>query len=181
LNVLICWLGNADIDNYEKNEQASLSTIMLQGKDTFDEVHVLDNQFIEKWKYYKEWLCNLMEAEKKDIPIFEYYDCKGINVINFHDIYKSISPVIKKLHDKYYNITINFTGGTPAMSAISAILGYGVYDVKIIQTSRGDKENGTPGGFINAFDEMINSFLDEGFNSEKSILPIGTDNNIIDG
>jgi len=136
LNSLISWLGTKDCENYLKDEHASISTILVYGTQSYDEIHILDNRYQKERNGYKKWLCKKLTQEKKQIPEFVFHDAKIKSPIDFKTISSTLNPLLKKLSDLGHSISINFTSGTPAMSSISALLGYGIYNnVQLIQTN----------------------------------------------
>tara|TARA_Y100000590_G_scaffold429904_1_gene542944 strand:+ start:5307 stop:6824 length:1518 start_codon:yes stop_codon:yes gene_type:complete len=140
-HTFLSWIGQADIDNSKKNEDASISTILNAEKELFDEILLLGNLSSKK-------------ASRKDYQDFVKWINKRCSLINsavFCEIrknqlsdptnHKNIKDVIEKeLSKRERNeITFNLTSGTPAMHAVMMALGRTKYNAHLLQASEGKK------------------------------------------
>ena len=136
MNVLFTWFGNTDHNNFLNDKHASISTILTNNQQQFDEVHILDNQFKNDWTKYKQWLAKKLEEKEYPIPKIKFHQAKLKSPVDFKSIAENLNPLLEEYSKEGASIAINFTSGTPAMSSVSALLGYGVYNVQLIQTTR---------------------------------------------
>lgn len=123
MKTLFTWLGKTDIENMEEETNAAISSIALKSKDPFDKIVIVSNTWDEKWHRYEKWL------KKKLAFAHRPYEDVSVNrvfiasPIDYDSISKESQKWINKLSSECESLYINLTSGTPAMSAVSIILG----------------------------------------------------------
>lgn len=134
--ILLCWLGNNDLKAAgllpKDQSDRSVGPIAeaLQNM-SFDQLHLLCNQKGEAIEGYQKWL-----GERNDIEILSK-DISLSSPIHFGDIYSAVDSYLTVLLSvENQEVTIHLSPGTPAMTAVSILLGKTKYDTKFIQSSK---------------------------------------------
>ncbi|MGO1297138.1 MAG: sigma-54 interaction domain-containing protein [Vibrio sp.] len=131
---LLSWLGRTDLDRAKDDRLASIATIALRGS-VLDEVIILASTWEDEWHDYKDWLkkkLTLAGRSKTSVVIQRVRLHSPID-------YSSITKVMHKQLDTVYSnsdkVYLNLTSGTPAMAAVSVLLGKGRVKCQLVQTS----------------------------------------------
>ena len=132
-SIFVSWVGKADCDSASTLEEPGPLHRILQCE-AFDEVHLLSS--------YPEQQTEKMLALAKSLSgNLELHHVTLQSPIHFGDIYQALNSVLKALAHKYSDahFTIQLTSGTPAMAAVSILVGKTQYAARFLQVSR---ENG---------------------------------------
>jgi transcriptional regulator with PAS, ATPase and Fis domain len=122
----------------EEDKFGALASIAITGTTSFDEIIILANAWDEKWHSYTDWLNKKLAIAGRPFG-FKVHRANLISPIDYDSITKVTHKWLEKLSIDENQVYINLSSGTPAMTAVSVLLGEGVYDCKFFQTS---KENG---------------------------------------
>jgi len=135
MNILFTWLGKTDIDNMKLDKNAAVSSIATKSTRHFDKVVILANAWEENWLEYQEWLKKKLAIAHRpfdDVAVF------GANIkspIDYATITIEVHHWLTKLTNQENHITINLTSGTPAMTAVSILIGKGIVNCKFMQAA----------------------------------------------
>ncbi|SNY58441.1 DNA-binding transcriptional response regulator, NtrC family, contains REC, AAA-type ATPase, and a Fis-type DNA-binding domains [Arsukibacterium tuosuense] len=135
MKILISWLGKTDIDNMQANELASIATLATKHAQPFDKVLILANAWEEHWQTYESWLNKRLAvlhrpatAEIKHQSLSSPTDYQAVAAI----MQRNLQALCRADNQIY----INLTSGTPAMTAVSVLLGKGIYQCNFLQSAR---------------------------------------------
>lgn len=135
MKILLTWLGNADLDKMEKNENASIASIAIKSAVSFDKIVILANKDDTKWNQFESFLikrCSLSGKPHDDIKVNRAH---LQSPINYNEVARVSKKWIQKLSDEADELYINLTSGTPTMSTMSVLIGKAKSNVKFIQSS----------------------------------------------
>lgn len=131
MKILVSWVGNADIEGIHTPE-APGPLIRIVERQTYDQVHLLCNHRVA-----------LIEPLKHDLAsrasgIVVFHPVSLTSPIHFGDIYRALDGLLSSLQAGNHNpeLTIQLTSGTPAMSAVSILVGKTKYAARFVQASR---------------------------------------------
>jgi len=133
--LLVSWVGQHDISAKGRGEFGAIGSVALDAPLPFDELHLLVSNWEDQISEYQEWLERLLKDKSRKARITIHY-AKLNSPINYEEIYTAVDPLLSCISKPGNNVTINLTSGTPAMTAISMLLGQGVYNTKFVQASR---------------------------------------------
>lgn len=134
MRVLISWLGKTDVENMRENKLASIATLATKHSYVFDDIIILANSWEEYWDQYETWL-------NKRLAVAGRPSAAKIvrQTLSSPTDYQAVAAVMQrnleqlaKTHDEIY---INLTSGTPTMTAVSVLLGKGIYGCHFLQTA----------------------------------------------
>lgn len=170
MNILYSWLGKTDINNMKKDVSGPISVIALKMAQPFDKIVIVANSWDEDWIDYENWL------KKKLAIAHRPYEDVSINRVRIASPidYKSISDVsqkwINKLSADSESLYINLSSGTPAMSAVSVILGKGKNNTNFCQSREGGEIfiDDIPFNFVAEYDASVARSI----SSKASTLPV---------
>ena len=138
-NILLSWIGDYDLrDPLKKLGElyGAITSILTWSKITFQEVHLLSNRKNEQTKNFETWLGQHLMQSNRKVVIQIHYDTDNENPTDYKFIYQAADKLIKKLDYENNQLYLNMTSGTPAMSATWLLLGTGVYDAILMQSSK---------------------------------------------
>ena len=138
-NILLSWIGDYDLrDPLKKLGElyGAITSILTWSKITFQEVHLLSNRKNEQTKNFETWLGQHLTQSNRKVVIQIHYDTDNENPTDYKFIYQAADKLIKKLDYENNQLYLNMTSGTPAMSATWLLLGTGVYDAILMQSSK---------------------------------------------
>ena len=131
MRILISWIGSKDIEGVGSPEAPGpLARIVQQFP--FDEIHLLHNQSKKAANSVKKAVgilaCCSVELHAANLK----------SPIHFGDIYHALDGLLTNLASKHKKpeIFIQLASGTPAMSAVSILVGKTKYSARFIQSSR---------------------------------------------
>ena len=132
--VLLSWLGLHDLDAESKGEQGPIASILLNSDAPFDEVRLLVNNWFEQVPRYETWLYGQLARRNRQASI-STREVSLASPIDYPGIYEVSRDELAGLSSPQALITINLTSGTPAMIATWLLLGKGVFNSQLVQTS----------------------------------------------
>jgi DNA-binding NtrC family response regulator len=133
--VLLTWLGRHDLDAGSHDQLGPIASIALEADWPFDEIRILVNDWFDEISGYERWLKEALATQKRRAQI-TFRQCSLKNPIDYPGIYSVCREELAGLTEDNAKVTLNLTSGTPAMVANWLLLGKGVYDTKLVQTSR---------------------------------------------
>lgn len=156
---LLTWLGKTDVQNMLQDKNAAISSIVQKNSEPFDRIVILASSWSEHWPRYESWLkdrLTIAERPHQDVSIQE------VNIdspIDYKSITKTVDLWLQKLSDTDDSISINLTSGTPAMTAVSILLGKGIATCNFLQSTPDDEVKNVeiPIDFSTAYLHLANS------------------------
>ena len=129
-DILISWIGNADIDGGTKEVLAGPLVSVLRFR-SFQYVYLLHNQSPDIVQPLITRLDSEFEAE------FSVVHAEIQSPIHFADIYKTLDSVLSGIVQNHprSQLHIQLSSGTPAMASVSILTGKTKYQVKFLQSS----------------------------------------------
>lgn len=131
-NVLFSWVGNSDLEKFEKNDEPTKGPLALAVLEReFDEVHVASDYTKQRTAPYFTWLRSKSNARIEE----EKVDLK--NPSDYRSISEYVHRKLERLkkHHPDMKLTIHLSPGTPAMAAVSILVGSTLYSAKFLQSS----------------------------------------------
>lgn len=132
MDVLICWIGNADLSAAEKDDANNLGPIAQALKDgSYSQAVFLDNYRNERIETYRQWL-----ASRFSVP-FEICPIVLSSPTNHKEIYEVARNLVRNVSHRYpeARLTFHISPGTPAMALVWMLLAP-VYGARVIESSR---------------------------------------------
>jgi transcriptional regulator with PAS, ATPase and Fis domain len=133
--VLVSWVGMHDLNASSKEELGALASIALESPIPFDEIHLLVSDWQDQIEEYTAWLTGIL-TERGSSPSLFVRKAEIPSPIDYLAIYSVVDQTLSDLCNSGSKVTINLTSGTPAMTAVSLLLGQGVYSTLFVQSSR---------------------------------------------
>jgi transcriptional regulator with PAS, ATPase and Fis domain len=139
VNTLYTWLGFTDIKHMKEDRNAAVSTLAIFNKTPFNRIVIFANTWEEDWNEYERWLKKSLARigrPSEDVAI-----CKANveSAIDYPSIIKHTENHLSKLSAESEKLFVNLTSGTPAMTAVSILVGKGKPNVTFLQSSQDDK------------------------------------------
>ncbi|MBY7957555.1 sigma-54 dependent transcriptional regulator [Vibrio fluvialis] len=131
---LLTWLGKTDLDNMKQNKHASISTIAIKGQKV-DQIVILANNWEEDWFDYEDWLKKQLAIANRPNQNISIQRARIVSPIDYTSIARFIQKQLSTLAENTDQLYINLTSGTPAMSVISVLLGKGIANCQLVQSS----------------------------------------------
>jgi len=135
MNTLLTWLGTADLKCMDEDIEAAIATIALHSASPFDRIVILANAWEKQWPDYLNWLKTRLAKAKRPYQNVEIIKAKIKSPIDYVPILGFSEIWINKLSNESESLTISLTSGTPAMIAISVMLGKARSNVSFVQSS----------------------------------------------
>ncbi len=132
--VLLTWLGRHDLDGKSEAQPGPIASVALNSDWPFDEIRILVNGWFDEIGAYEHWLKAVLSKQNRH-PLISVRKCELSSPIDYPGIYKVCRAELSELSDDNAKVTLNLTSGTPAMAANWLLLGKGVFDAKLVQTS----------------------------------------------
>ncbi len=129
--ILFSWIGHADL-NGSKAEELSGPLVSVLASEHYDVLFMVYNQ-------PESELSNFIARIQETYPCEIQCKTKHLSSpIHFGDIYTAFDSVMQEAKEKFPNseFTIQLSSGTPAMSAVSILLGKSKYFSRFVQSSR---------------------------------------------
>lgn len=123
MNTLFTWLGKTDLDNMQRDENAAISSIAKGHTQPFDRIVILANAWDESWHRYESWLSKRMGIISRPYNDIKIHRANIVSPIDYTSIAKEAQKWISKLSAESESLYINLSSGTPAMAAMSIIVG----------------------------------------------------------
>ncbi len=131
MKILISWVGKADLDGV-KTPDAPGPLLRIVKHERYDEIHLLRNQPEGSSEPLKVELTRVSGCKIEEHPV------RLTSPIHFADIYKALDGLLSHLSKRHRNpeFTIQLTSGTPAMTAVSILVGKTKYSARFVQASK---------------------------------------------
>ncbi|RYV01894.1 hypothetical protein SOPP22_12090 [Shewanella sp. OPT22] len=123
MNTFFTWLGQADLTNMQQDKNASISSIATKNDQHFDKIVILANTWDEQWHLYENWLKKRMAIASRPFDDIKIHRANILSPIDYSSIAKEAQKWFSKLAVESDTLSINLSSGTPAMTAVSIILG----------------------------------------------------------
>lgn len=133
--ILLTWLGRHDLDAVDKGARGPIASILLDSDAPFDEVRILVSNWFDETEGYQQWLSNQLNESNRKARV-SIFNARLESPIHYPSIYSVANEELQKLSASESLVTLNLSSGTPAMAAIWLLLGKGVYNTKLVQTSQ---------------------------------------------
>lgn len=131
---LLTWLGKTDLDNMKQDKHASISTIAIKGQKV-DQIVILANNWEEDWYDYEDWLKKQLAIANRPNQDVSVLRARISSPIDYTSIAKFMQKQLTQLAENTDQLYINLTSGTPAMTVISVLLGNGIANCQLVQSS----------------------------------------------
>ncbi|SDH93408.1 regulatory protein, Fis family [Vibrio xiamenensis] len=131
---LLSWLGRTDLDRAKDDGPASIATIALKGP-LLDEVIILASTWDDEWHDYKEWLKKKLTLAGRSKTSVVIQRVRLLSPIDYSSITKVMHKQLGTVCSNSDKVYLNLTSGTPAMAAVSVLLGKGTAKCQLVQTS----------------------------------------------
>lgn len=132
--VLLTWLGRHDLDAIHNEQRGPIASILLDSDAPFVEVRILANHWFDETDSYQQWLAEQLKKRNRKASI-SIHQAKLESPIHYPSIYNVANEELQNLSASESLITLNLSSGTPAMIATWLLLGKGVFNTQLVQTS----------------------------------------------
>lgn len=134
MRILVSWLGKTDLDNMQADKLASIATLATKYDVAFDKIIIFANTWEDQWQPYEQWLNKRLAvigrpAEVKITPQ------SLTSPTDYSSVAAAMQRHLSSLSQNQAQIYINLTSGTPTMTAVSVLLGKGIYQCQLLQTA----------------------------------------------
>jgi DNA-binding NtrC family response regulator len=133
-NLLICWIGNTDLQAPSKSAQVGFGPIAQAAESrNYDEIVLICDFAENKVAPYLKWL-----RTRTTSKIVIYYE-KLSSPTNFGEIYEIASRVVKTTLEKHKEevfLAFHLSPGTPAMAAVWVIIAKTRFPAELIESSK---------------------------------------------
>lgn len=136
MNTLFTWLGKTDVDNMLQDKNAAISAIAKGHDKPFDKIVILANAWDESWHRYETWLTKRMGIISRPYNDIKIHRANIVSPIDYTSIAKEAQKWISKLSSESDSLYINLSSGTPAMAAMSIIVGKAKPNTFFYQSNR---------------------------------------------
>ncbi len=136
--LLLTWLGKHDLDSEAEGALGPIGSILVESDAPYDEVIILTNNWFDRISDYRVWLSKTLRNKRRSTKII----IDKVNIkspIDYPSIYAIAEKELSQTSPDRDLVTLNLSSGTPAMAAVWVLIGKGIYNTKLVQTS---KENG---------------------------------------
>lgn len=131
---LLTWLGKTDLDNMKQDKHASISTIAIKGQKV-EQIVILANNWEDDWYDYENWLKKQLAIANRPNQNVSIQRARIASPIDYSSIARYIQKQLATLSENTDKLYINLTSGTPAMTVISVLLGKGIANCELVQSS----------------------------------------------
>jgi transcriptional regulator with PAS, ATPase and Fis domain len=132
--ILVCWIGNTDLEAPEKNTRIGLGPIAQAATtESYGEIVLLSDYSKDRVSNYITWL-----KSKTNNRISVYFKPLS-GPTQFGEIYEAAVQVVSevlKQHGKNINLIFHLSPGTPAMAAVWIILSKTRFPAALIESSK---------------------------------------------
>jgi transcriptional regulator with PAS, ATPase and Fis domain len=139
VNILYTWLGFTDIQHMKEDKNAAISSLAIFNETPFDRIVIFANAWEENWEKYESWLQTRLSTIQRPSDNVKIFKADIATAIDYPTIIKHTDKWLSKLSEESDNLYINLTSGTPAMTAVSILVGKGKSNTCFIQSSKDDK------------------------------------------
>ncbi len=134
--ILLTWLGRHDLDAGANGQTGPIASILLAADAPFDEIHILANGWFDELDRYQQWL--VAQSRTRNAKVKTAIHISPVELtspIHYPDIYAEARNALDQCCSPNALVTLNLSSGTPAMAATWLLLGKGVYNTRLVQTS----------------------------------------------
>ncbi len=131
---LLSWLGRTDLDQMKLDKLASIATIALKGKPA-DKIFILASTWDNEWHSFKEWLEKKLACAGRSKTSVTIQRVRLASPIDYPSITQVMHKQLAAASQDADEVLINLTSGTPAMAAVSVLLGKSNAKCQLLQTS----------------------------------------------
>jgi transcriptional regulator with PAS, ATPase and Fis domain len=135
MKTLLTWLGAADLKCMAEDKEAAIATIALHSHAPFGCIVILATTWESQWDDYVSWLKARLAKAKRPYQHIAINKADIKRPIDYVPILEFSEVWINKLSNESETLTISLTSGTPAMIAISVMLGKARSNVSFVQSS----------------------------------------------
>lgn len=139
MNTLYTWLGFTDIRHMKDDKNAAISTLAIFNSDPFDRIVIFANSWEESWDQYERWLKKIVSRIGRPSENISIRKADITSAIDYPTITKHTEKWLSQLSSDSDKLFVNLTSGTPAMTAVSILVGKGKSNVSFIQSSKNDR------------------------------------------
>jgi len=136
VKTLFTWFGQADIDGMKEDTSSPISNIALKHPEPFDQIVIISNIWEDERRKYIPWLEKKLAIAQRPFQVVEGHTVRITSPIDYVSISKQSQKWINKLSSESEKLYINLTSGSPAMSAVSIILGKAKPNTYFYQSNR---------------------------------------------
>ncbi|QDP01353.1 sigma-54 interaction domain-containing protein [Thalassotalea sp. PS06] len=136
MKTLFTWFGQADVDGMNQDTDSPISNIALKHPEPFDQIVIISNKWEEERRNYVPWLEKKLAIAQRPFQVVQGHTVSITSPIDYVSISKQSQKWINKLSSESDELYINLTSGSPAMSAVSIILGKGKTNTYFYQSNR---------------------------------------------
>jgi transcriptional regulator with PAS, ATPase and Fis domain len=123
----------------KEDKNAAVSTLAIFNEVAFDRIVVFANNWDESWDKYERWLKKSLARIGRPSENITVRKADITSAIDYPSLIKHTDKWLSKLSEESDNLFINLTSGTPAMTAVSILVGKGKSNVTFLQSSADDK------------------------------------------
>ncbi|WP_345845110.1 sigma-54 interaction domain-containing protein [Shewanella algae] len=132
--LLLTWLGKHDLDAEAEGTLGPIGSILVESDAPYDEVKILTNNWFDRISDYQIWLSKTLRSNRRSTKII-IDTVKIKSPIDYPSIYAIAEKELSQTSLDSDLVTLNLSSGTPAMAAVWVLLGKGIYNTKLVQTS----------------------------------------------
>jgi transcriptional regulator with PAS, ATPase and Fis domain len=141
MNVLVSWLGSADLQLMKEDKSGALASIAFLPEKPFDKIIIMANDWEQDWAPYQHWLRGKLAKSNRPFNKVNIRKAPISGPTHYKSIAKYIQTVlIDEVSPKFDSIAINLSSGTGTMTVISVLVGKSLSNCDFYQSS---KEQGT--------------------------------------
>lgn len=123
----------------KEDKNAAISTLAIFNPIAFDRIVIFANTWEENWDQYERWLKKRLAPTGRPSDNITVRQADITSAIDYPTIIKHTDKWLSKLSTESENLFVNLTSGTPAMTAVSILVGKGKSNVTFLQSSADDK------------------------------------------
>ena len=136
MNTLYTWLGFTDIQHMKEDKNAAISSLAIFNETPFDKIVIFANTWEENWDSYERWLKKTLARIGRPAENISINKANITSAIDYPSLIKHSEKWLAKLSTEAEQLFINLTSGTPAMTAVSILVGKGKSNTQFIQSSK---------------------------------------------
>jgi transcriptional regulator with PAS, ATPase and Fis domain len=134
MRVLLSWLGKMDLELMQADKLGALAAIAVKLPIEFDAIVILINNWHDQVDDYGNWLKKKLALNNKSNDQVVVIKSPIDNPTDYDAISQFMHAQLDELTTQCENVTINLTSGTPTMTAVSVLLGKGIYNCSFAQS-----------------------------------------------
>ncbi|CBJ80616.1 hypothetical protein XBJ2_730007 [Xenorhabdus bovienii str. Jollieti] len=125
--VLICWIGNKDIESAENDEIGPILATLQDSE--FDRCYLIYSYPERRVTPYLAWL-----RKQTNLPVTAHFEALS-SPVHFGEIYEAANKHLQHIVASGSELCVQLTPGTPAMQAVWVLLGKTRYSATFYQSS----------------------------------------------